>query len=280
MAMGLAQSIIDGGSVDGKRIACEYNRWYKSGPFDIGNSTRHCVQKSSEGEMIKAAQEFDQDCITKHGDHNLSNGFIMRIAPLGIVVAGMISSRSKFDDAFIKKIVDIVHKDTRLTHPSIEALGYAVSFVLMIGFGIVDGKLDRGIQLSLKYLKKRGDWYKILQAGLRPESKLAHDPKKMMGDVRIAYQLAVRKASMVQQRVMTFPEAIVSTVKLGGDTDTNACIVGYLCGAVGGKIPDGWTRTIIIGNPITERRKNFPPLALIDSVPGLADRLLQIGGSL
>jgi ADP-ribosylglycohydrolase len=217
--------------------------------------------------LIQSAQ-FDANSINEYGDHNLSNGMMMRASPWGILIAGMIKQiQQKFDRNLTKqefdRIVQMVRKDTELTHYSQEALYYVVAYVFLIAYCILDGNMNRGTNIITQYLDKSiGDWYKIFNNGFIPSAKLAHSPQEKIGDVRIAFQLAIRKALYVQEkysdlqfdgstlkpaeRHMDFAEAIISTVKLGGDTDTNACIVGGLCGAIVGtyEIPRPWIETL------------------------------------
>jgi len=285
MAMALASAILKSKKVERSSIAQAYHNWYLSDPFDIGKSTQNAVRHSNANQMIQAAKQFDQSCLQKYHDHNLSNGFLMRIAPLGVVCAGLINSQTKNNSALVDQVIHLVAEDTSLTHPSLPALTYATTFVLLLGFAIIDGKIDRGVSVALKHLKSHGDCFQILQAGLNiAKGRLAHDPKKQMGDVRIAFQLAIRKASLVQSGQMSFEEAIVSTAKLGGDTDTNACIVGYLCGAVAGAtIPARWIQTVVSAvdqpdNTQPRRAQAHQPNLLIKKIPDVSQILLNIGG--
>jgi len=276
MAMAMAAAIIKAQKVDKVSIAKAYHNWYLSEPFDIGNSTRNAVQHSDHYQMVEAAKEFNDDCIKKHQDNNLSNGFLMRIGPLGVICSKYVVNR-KSDRDFVMSMIKMVSEDTLLTHYSEEALCYAVAFVILLGFAIVEGRIDSAVEILRLHLNRKGDWKKILEAGLDMNSKLAHDPRKRMGDVRIAFQLAIRKAYLIQSRQMTFEEAIVSTVKLGGDTDTNACIVGYLCGAVSNKVPAKWVQSV--KNPverIIERYQVHQPNQLIGKIPQVVRSLLSL----
>lgn len=281
MAMALASSILVSGKVTRTAIAQAYHNWYLSDPFDIGKSTKNAVRYSSADQMIKAAKQFDQNCLEQYQSHNLSNGFLMRIGPLGVVCAGLISQNTSAP-ILIKQIVKLVSEDTLLTHPSLTALTYSTTFIILLGFAIVDGKFDRGYKLVKKHIKSHGDCFHILDAGLNLDSKLAHDPRKQIGDVRIAFQLAIRKAFLVQTGKMSFEEAIVSTVKLGGDTDTNACIVGYLCGAVSATIPQKWINSVVsvADGSAKDRYQKHKPNLLIKKIPDVSRILLTIGKEL
>src|SRR5579872_2857091 len=135
-------------------------------------------------------------------DHCMSNGMLMRISPIGIVIAGYVfqcrSNNKTMDEKDYEKIKQLVKLDTYLSHYSEEALAYAVTYVILIAFSIVNGDMTEGIAFLDAYQdKKVGDWFKILSNGLSMDAKLAHDPKKQIGDSRIGLQLAIRKAHMM-----------------------------------------------------------------------------------
>ena len=285
MAMALASSLLAEDKVDQEKIAQAYHRWYLSDPFDIGNATQNAVSKDNAQDMLAAARTFDKKCSRLHNDVNLSNGMLMRIAPLALMCVGIISEKEEGKDVGIgteevfSKIMELVRCDAELTHASPAALAFATAYVCLIAYGIRDGNINGGIHILDKYLA-RGDCYTCLQNGLDPQGRLAHAPTEKIGDARIAFQLAVRKACMVGEGSMTFPEAIISTVKLGGDTDTNAAIVGNLCGAVSSRaedIPQTWKETLHSGvhGDKDRRSHHHKPNLLLLQLPRVAEYLLS-----
>ena len=54
-------------------------------------------------------------------------------------------------------------------------------------------------------------------------------PKKACGWLRHAFIIGF---NLLRQEGMTYDKAIFETLMLGGDTDTNACIVGGLIGCL------------------------------------------------
>ncbi len=68
-----------------------------------------------------------------------------------------------------------------------------------------------------------------------------------IGWVRVALQNAFYRLLHAD----TFESAVVDTVMSGGDTDTNACIAGALCGAAFGEldIPAQWREAVIACRP-------------------------------
>jgi ADP-ribosyl-[dinitrogen reductase] hydrolase len=276
MAMALAASIIETNKISADSIAKWYHLWYLSKPFDIGESTLNAVKHNSAQEMIKAAKDRDSSL----SEPSLSNGMLMRIAPLAISLVGFIYRNSLMDHGqSISEIVRLAaREDTQLTHSSEEALCYSSAYLLLLTYAILDGNIRRAIKLihnEWKQYHNIGDWYEIFCAGLDIEgSRLAHSPKVKIGDSRIAFQLAVRKGYLVSTRSMTFTEALISTIQLGGDTDTNACIVGALCGAmsVDTEIPNDWKQTIKNARPT--RYNTWSPNKYLAGLTELSEGLL------
>ena len=286
MAMALATSIIRTKHIDNTTIAEYYRKWYLSDPFDIGKATKNALKHKTADEMIRSAKAYDQTLIKDFGQPNLSNGMLMRISPIAVTMAGFYNGGKISDSHFAEIIRVFVEEDTILTHASEEALCYASAYTLLLAYAIIDGNLKRGIRLvHQEYAKYQdiGDWYTIFQNGLDPKGRLAHAPTELIGDVRIAFQLAVRKGYLVSTRQMTFAEAMVSTISLKGDTDTNACIVGALCGAmcyessasVLNEIPESWKQTVKKCKPL--RYDTYTPDQLIWDLPTLAIKLLSVG---
>jgi ADP-ribosyl-[dinitrogen reductase] hydrolase len=265
-------------------IASMYRGWYESNPFDIGESTKNSFSQKTTKEMLEASKKYH---LSSGGA--MSNGMLMRISPIAIVVAGMISQiqttfKREINSKEYASIRSFVKQDTFLTHHSEEALDYTTSYVLFIAYNIVNGGGSDNISNFINLIKKHqninsGDWYKIFMNGFDLNAKLAHSPQTLIGDCRIAYQLAIRKGLLVSDKRMDFTEAIVSTVKLGGDTDTNACIVGAMCGSIVGMngIPKEWISTI--KSTKCERYKQYPINLYIKQIEEVAKKLFNIGYS-
>lgn len=97
------------------------------------------------------------------------------------------------------------------------------------------------------------------------------DFQNQMGWVLIALQNAffhLRTGS-------SFVDAVVSTISGGGDTDTNAAIVGALLGAVEGReaVPSSWRRSILTARPVSVGRERPVPYWPVDALE-LAERLV------
>ena len=79
LALALARSLVGRAAFDAEETAAAYARWYKSGPFDCGNTTRVAfvaASRASDGKAAAARLAADRN--------SESNGSLMRIAPIGI----------------------------------------------------------------------------------------------------------------------------------------------------------------------------------------------------
>ncbi len=243
LTLTLCQSILESKTIDGDNIAHNYHQWFKSGPFDIGNATKNAFMHHFRKDMITASIGYDQNVFEQHNDYNLSNGMMMRITPISIFIAGLLHQIKieNVNENVFNIIEKYVKADTNLTHASDKALAFAMCYVILMAYNILGWGLNSATGFINNFLGQTKACY-IMKRGLNLDAKLAHDPNVNIGDVKIAFQLAVRKAFFAHNKEMGFDEAIISTIKLGGDTDTNACIVGGLVGSVTGinAIPKHW----------------------------------------
>lgn len=282
LALTLAQNIIDNGKPDHESLAQYYIEWFNSGPFDIGNSTKNSFSKKNRPEMIQAAKELNDKFQQEYRTNALSNGALMRIAPMCIFCAGYLSRFETISNIHLYKCYSLLKIDTELTHYSDEAHNYCYFFMLLCISGILYGKLDVGliwIESIKQHLFNTEEPYKILCNATKYDAKLVHDPTVQQGDVRIAYQLAIRKALMCQFSSMTFEEALISTILLGGDSDTNACIVGILCGSIVGSkgIPKLWINRICNARP--HRYNQYAPCQHLSNPSELSVKLYEAGNN-
>jgi ADP-ribosyl-[dinitrogen reductase] hydrolase len=88
------------------------------------------------------------------------------------------------------------------------------------------------------------------------------NPKKSSGWVRTAFIIAF---ICLRNEDMTYNKAIYYTLSLGGDTDTNACIVGGLIGAFVGFNNLDKDKIEMIFNCDTSKGKHKRPSFLVPS---------------
>lgn len=220
MTVALLSSLVDaGGSYDQSRTAKAYHDWVNSSPFDVGSATGAAlrVPRATDPEDL-CAQILAQ--AREHNPASKANGCLMRATPLGI--------------AACKVSADVAagwaRDDARLTHPNASCQDATAAYVLAIRHlilnpGDAQGAFEAAYEFAATGSPEVLEWLKEAEDGRLPA---AHP---MAGFIRIAFTHAFHQ---LLGRA-GFRRAMLDTLALGGDTDTNACIVGGLIGALNGR---------------------------------------------
>ena len=223
LTLALARALDGSDEYPIERVASNYLRWISSAPFDVGNATSMAmdcrVQVHTPVHMQMAANARARNIDSK------ANGALMRCSPLGIWTV-------RLDD---HDAVNAALTDAALTHPNATCQWANAAYICAIRHLIVSpGDAQGAFQAALRALTLDADstagstevraWLKDAQKGLLP----AFHP--MAGFVRIGFT----HAFFHLMAESTFEEALRATLAGGGDTDTNACIVGALIGALHG----------------------------------------------
>jgi len=213
------------------QVAHSFVAWAQSDPFDIGNATAgallgHSVEEPAalKRSVLKAARQFNLE--------SKANGSLMRASALGVW-----ASKVSFGEAVLS-----ARLNAELTHPNPSCIHANAAYVVAIRHLILaPGDADGAIRSAAAALESDDatevrDWLDAAIDGNLPPGY------PMAGFVRIAFTHAF---AHLHQRTAPH-EAIRQTLLLGGDTDTNACIVAGLCGALHGAsaLPDHWIPTM------------------------------------
>lgn len=226
MAISLARAIVASGGFDLEAIAMAYVRWCASHPFDIGNTTIAALGAASKLsaatlQVAGGARVVVAKSAQAHSMGSKANGTLMRCVPLGI-------SGWRTPEA---ELVARTRADARLTHPNPACGDSTAAYVLAVAHlvahpGDGEGAWDRAVAWARDHAdpEVRG-WLVDVEAGRRP----AYHP--MAGFVRIAFCHAFHHL----RHGTSWDAGVRETLAGGGDTDTNAAIVGGLLGALGGR---------------------------------------------
>lgn len=218
MTMALLGALAKGKGAYRQELAAEaYCEWEQSNPFDIGLATRAAlrVPKSAMNNArslanLVCSQALEQNSASK------ANGCMMRATPLGLAATG----------CNIKETIEMVTADVVLTHPNKDCIDSTVAYVLALRHLILnDGDDEGAITVANNYLEDNNtlvlEW---LDKAIKGE---IGQVTKHIGFIKHGFSLAFHYLD----KGVCFEEAIVETLLLAGDTDTNACIVGGLLGA-------------------------------------------------
>ncbi|KAG1707227.1 hypothetical protein DVH05_026421 [Phytophthora capsici] len=222
LALSLARGLLGHQPTEGfpfESVARQYAAWCASKPFDIGNTcaTAFDIQPDAAGNyaatMTHTAASY---CVASE-----ANGSLMRIAPLAIWSAGQSE----------ETIAALAKAEATLSHPNQVCQDCNAVYCLMLEHllrvpGDFQGAVNRGeryIKGSVKSVVRT--WF--LEESLDVSSLVC---TRQVGHARWAFVLA----TYFLRQNESYERAIQQTLLKGGDTDTNAAIVGGLIGALHG----------------------------------------------
>lgn len=235
----LAHALTGQPSFEIERVARQYARWIESHPFDIGITTRTslgcflhnahwktvCEEQGYAVGMRRAAA---QGCI-----ESKANGSLMRATPLGIW-------GHHFSDADLAKFA---RQDSALSHPNQSCQDVVACYVIAIA-NLMRTPCDRHTAFHATRVWADTHANAEVRGWLDDaEANLNYPYHPQAGFVRIAFTHAFRL--LIQGA--DFMSAMREILMGGGDTDTNACIVGGLIGAADGidAIPPAIVKAVI-----------------------------------
>lgn len=198
-------------------IARKYIEWYETMPFDIGQTTTFALLDSNNAtEMLTNAYENNMK--------SESNGSLMRCIP--IAVFGINKEP--------ETVMNMAKLESELTHPN-KIVGEITGIYCIIISRILHSKIYNNpikineivnIISSLITEKSVLEWFKI---GHQLTSLDNYNCVSNEGHVKHAFIFVMYFLHNIDN--YTYIRAISEVIKHGGDTDTNAKIVGNLFGA-------------------------------------------------
>jgi len=266
MALALARSILASGGYSSGAAARAYGAWLRSGPFDVGNTTRQTLGGIAAEDSPEEAEASCREAalqVARNGGQ--ANGSLMRISPLAV-----------FGHALKPEVlVDLARRESALTHAHPVCADACAAFVLAIAFAIRTGESPRVVWEVAR------DWARdhAHDAVLESLEAAAQAPPSgfttQQGWVRIALQNAFHRLL----HSATLEQGVVGTVVCGGDTDTNAAIAGALLGAVHGRqaVPSMWQSAVLSCRPLSSAPHPRPQEYWPVDVPFLAEHLAVLG---
>ena len=213
LAAGLAANQ---GRYDVNEVARQYVDWAASSPFDMGRATSEALRSVQQGPAVA------RSCAARAKEasgNSKANGALMRITPLAVA-----SAQWSEEEA-----VKYALSDAKLTHPN-AACGHAnAAYVLAIRHLVLTpGDAPGAVAKAREYVAgQQTEVYGWLEDALVGELE---NPRELIGFVRHGFS----RAFFHLHQKSGFREALSETLAAGGDTDTNACIVGGLIGAYRG----------------------------------------------
>jgi ADP-ribosylglycohydrolase len=208
-------------------VAQAYCQWEGSAPFDIGIATRSALRVNRDRRQEpKGLAVLVQAQAANNNADSKANGSLMRATPLGIAACG----------CSVEEAIEMAEADAAMTHPNPTCISATTAYVLALRHLILNaadaGKVEGAVQAAADYLNSEdkannsgrlevSEWLEDALHGRLP----AAFPQA--GFVRYAFTYAFYYLAQESR----FEDAIYRSLLEGGDTDTNACIVGGLVGA-------------------------------------------------
>eukprot|EP01084_Bolivina_argentea_P112085 199933_1 len=252
---------------DVSKIAIEYNKWNKSLPFDRGLCTREVLHYAPNVLNMKLlAINYDIEKSEQYkSDGNLANGSLMRCMPL-ILYGYKLKN--------LNNLYLLMKSDSELTHRNIYIYiintCYAIIILYLLKCKINEkNKHLNAYNKMYKWLKSvsenKNDKEKSHKATIILNEWLKHITKKDISKLHPAtkfkgfIKIAFQRVCYHLYNNNTYYNAIKSVVGEGGDSDTNACIVGGVIGALNGLngIPKTYIENIHKCNPLRQNRDRF-----------------------
>lgn len=264
----LAHALADSQQFDLEKIARRYADWVRSKPFDIGNTTRQSLGCFVESEWKGVVQSDGYAGAMSRAAHvrcrqSKANGSLMRATPLGIW-------------GFHLKRQDLAlfaREDCALSHPNQSCRNAVACYVIAIAELIrTPHHREAAFQAAKSWATARAN-EEVCQWLTDAETNQPVPYYPQAGFIQIGFTHAFRHL----RSGTNFVEALTETLSGGGDTDTNACIVGGLVGAACGahSIPEAMKQAVL--NCDTKLGKHpRPDFLSTRQIPELVNRLLTI----
>ncbi len=241
------------GQDDFDHVAAMYQKWILSEPFDVGLTIGSILREISK-EPIRGLANKMREVAKVSSANSKSNGALMRCTPIPIYG---IKKNMSFD-----KIANLAIMDASLTHsnPIVQEVNsiYCVAIACLLKR---HGDISFVLENCKKYIKSEevDSWfsmatnYRIHEDDVEKMASQLEDLsnfREQTGFVKHGFMLAF--CLLVNK--ISYNDSICLSIMLGGDTDTNACIVGGLLGAFWGfdKLPKKLIKKMLDGTFIDD----------------------------
>ncbi len=245
LAMSLAIGLLKDNTkeINYDNIAFMYQKWFLSEPFDIG-ATICSILYEIKNEPLEGLSDKMIEFAKFKSANSKSNGSLMRSTPIPIF---SYMKKMNLDETF-----ELAKKDASLTHSN--SLVQEVNGIYAIAIRTLlenHKNVSSVLENCQRYIKDEevASWFSIATSYFFKNSIGPLENNNESNLERLKEELDTLTSCMEQQGYLKhafilaftllvnkipYKEAICLTIMCGGDTDTNACIVGGLLGAYWG----------------------------------------------
>lgn len=182
-------------------VGREYIAWYESDPFDIGQTCSRAFGFARDANEMRANA-------AKYNMASEANGALMRAAAIAVWAK----------DMPLSVVRHYAEEDAKLSHPNQQCLDVNGQYCMAIVHLLNNPGDINGAAALMEH-----PWLESFDI----------NAKMNIGHVKHAFQMAY----LMLKHGVNYENAILETLMSGGDTDTNAKIVGSIIAATGSDIP-------------------------------------------
>lgn len=240
--------VLDGnGKGEPIRVEClmrSYADWLYSVPFDIGFACHNAFDCYLD--MIHGSLSLSECTKTIHSLNARSeaNGALMRAT----AIASYVDVQYQGNPIVA---VEIARQDALLSHPSIVCQEVNMIYVYVLVYLLQGAPSEEILSRLDKFMKKNITSETVHKWFYEESLDISEmDCTKQQGHVRWSFVMAMY---FLRHPEIGFEEALIMVLKKGGDTDTNACIVGGLV-ACYQEIPKRLSAPVLAFDATQERR--------------------------
>lgn len=252
MLIATMESLVENGEINLNDIADKFCMWINQAKytardevFDIGNTTYKALWEYAG--VHQNAETFgltDED--------SKGNGSVMRILPLALYFC--VQKEKKLEE-----IVDIIGKVSSITHATEECKMGCVIYTLLI-MNLFEGATIKEAYENIKTIDYKQ--YFSSDACQKFDRILVEDLEKLSIDDISSSGYIVSTLEAVIWTVLKnekFDETMISAIRLGGDTDTIAALVGAIAGIIykESDIPKDWIDSLLKKEELMNRIDDY-----------------------
>lgn len=201
-----------------ERAIKQYHDFVNSGTYSLGTNTKSLFHGYKNSKMFK--KRYDSKFSTNEAiEQSQSNGFLMRASPISFI-----------DNASLRHNIAMI--DSMITNPSLIARRVGLFYVDLLHDCHTWEKTGKELGMHVRE--------KVEQASLNDiencfRDALTQEYNRNLEENKGWCVASLSVALWAALHFQTLHDGVVAVIRLGGDTDTNACIAGSILGAMYGE---------------------------------------------
>jgi ADP-ribosylglycohydrolase len=222
-----------------------YADWYYSAPFDVGGTCANAFEIYVDAFDGTIPVESCAELVQSLNAGSEANGALMR--------ATAIAAYTFLEGKGVWHGIELATQDALLSHPSVVCQEVNQIYVFAIIELLLRGHTDKTLSAVECFVEQRITSEKVRCWFYEESMDISEmDCVRQNGHVRWAFVMAMY---FLRHPEISFHEALTMVLRKGGDTDTNAAIVGGLV-ACYQPIPDAFLDAVLLFDSTIQDRKS------------------------